>query len=152
MKKLILSVVLTAAFGFCFAPINLGKVPPGKIRPELTDEERGKQQNNTPQIGEVGVVPQRDNAPTMPETTTDPSGADTITNAMKQTDAPKATNAQRDLQTATETLKGGSPAGMSNMLIWALIFGGLGFGIIFGVRRWADKVVPEMPKKKKVTW
>jgi len=154
MKKLILSVVLAASFGFCFAPINLGKVPAGKIKRELTDEERALQQNNTPQIGEVGIVPEKENAPTMPEQTNDPGAESTVANALQHpSDAPKPSeSAKKDLITAKDTMAGASSSGMSNMLIWALVFGGLGFGIIFGVRRWADKVVPEIPKKKKVTW
>jgi hypothetical protein len=153
MKKLILSVVLALSFGFCFAPINMGRVPANKIKRELTDEERGKQQNNTPQIGEVGVVPEKDNEPTLPESTNDPAAQNTVATALKHaSEAPKPSDrAKEDLAVATDNMKS-SDSGGRNMLIWALIFAGLGFGIMFGVKRWADKVVPDVPKKKKVSW
>jgi len=153
MKKIGLSIVLALSFGFCFAPINLGPVPENMKKRELTDEERGKQQNNTPQIGEVGIVQQRENAPEMPDTTNDLSAQNTVANAMKHKDSPKPSDtAKKDVLTATETMEGAKPKSKASLLVWALVFGALGFGIVFGLRRWADKVVPDVPKKKKVTW
>lgn len=154
MKKLILCVMLISAFGFCFAPINMGEVPAGMKKRELTEEERAKQQNHLPQIGEVGVVPEKDNAPIMPTTEDDPSAQQTVAGALDQRrEAPKPSeSAKNDLIKADQTMKSARSEGKFGMLLWALVFAVLGFGIVLGVRKYVDKVVPDVPKKKKVNW
>jgi hypothetical protein len=154
MKKLILCLMLVSAFGFCFAPINMGEVPAGMKKPELSEAERAKQQNHLPQIGEVGIVPEKDNAPIMPTTVDDPSAQQTVAGALDQRkDSPKASeSAKDDLIKADQTMKSAKADSKFGMLFWAAIFAVLGFGIVLGVRKYVDKVVPDVPKKKKVNW
>ncbi|MBC8064745.1 MAG: hypothetical protein H7Y17_07945 [Chlorobia bacterium] len=157
MKKLILSLLLTAAFGFCFAPINLGGVPAGMHKREHSESERAAQQSHLPQIGEVGGVPGIDGGTTAPAMTNDPNARNAVANAMRPHNGvpQQSESAKRDLAVAAAALKANGPASKVGTFAWAGVFAAIGFGIVFGLKKWADKALPNPTSasaKKSANW
>lgn len=143
MKKLLLSLLLSASFGFCFAPINRGLVPPDQIQRELSEADRAKQQYNLPQIGNVGGVESGPGTSVSGPGPGDSDAANTVANAGNRAEGPQVNDrAKKDLALASQNMKSGAQKAQS-VLIWALLLGILGFGIVTGLRKWADKAIPQ---------
>jgi len=152
MKKVLLTVILAAAFGFCFAPINRGLVPPSQIQRESTEAERAAQQNNLPQIGNVGGG---DSGPSQGGVASPSNSGDgnALATAMQQMDGAKQEEQAREAlavanRNLSEKAKGSTP-----YVLWAAILGAVGFGLVYGARKWADKAIPEpVVARKTAKW
>lgn len=58
----------------------------------------------------------------------------------------------KDILVAAELQKHEGAFAPFRTTIWAILFILLGLGVVFGLKMWADKVVPAMPAKRSVKW
>jgi hypothetical protein len=152
MKKVLLTVILSAAFGFCFAPINRGLVPPDQIQRESTEAERAAQQSNLPQIGNVGGP---DSGPGQSGSGREGSSGDgsALATAMQQMEGAKQEEQAREALAIANQNLNAKAKGSPSYFLWAAVLGALGFGLVYGARKWADKAIPEpMTAKKAAKW
>lgn len=148
MRKLIALFTILSFSGLCFAPINLEEKPSNwQIRPEANEQQLREAQSRQKVVGEVGVVMQR--APERsPELNSADPGAKAMLGQAEQTLSQEG--AKETLVAAEQNRQSG---GGSTFWFWGVAFGALGFGVVYGLRMWANKAIPEpVVKGRKVTW
>lgn len=142
MKKLSIVMFGLALAGACFAPINLPYRPANGVRPDVaTEDQLRQQQMNQQRIGNLGGVPdgteRRDDL--VPPRAGEPDAATTVATA----EIPNDPEASQNLKKAEENVKN-EKSGPFRMLMWVLFLGAFGFAVMVGVRKWADKAIPEV--------
>lgn len=142
MKKILTIVAIFGWAGACFAPINLPYRPANGVRPDVaTEEQLQREQMNQQQIGNLGGVPsgteRRDDI--VQPTSGEPDAASTVAGAETPND-PAAGETIKQAEKNIQSEKGG----LLRMLLWAMVLGAFGFAVVFGVRKWADRALPEI--------
>lgn len=96
---------------------------------------------NQQQIGNLGGVPsgteRRDDI--VQPTSGEPDAASTVAGAETPND-PAAGETIKQAEKNIQSEKGG----LLRMLLWAMVLGAFGFAVVFGVRKWADRALPEI--------
>lgn len=117
--------------------------PPGfEYHPEQSQEQVEQQQGSTGYYEEVGVVEGDIRKPDTSPTSGDPEAARAILQASE--DSEKAHNA---LLQAEKDITSGGRSGPSPVMWGVMVIAVIGLGV-FALKKYADKVVPEPPKRK----
>ena len=153
MRKILLSLFVTTFAGFCFAPIQLHDRPDNARRlPAATESDLQRQQGQQKVVGEIGTVPQQTEDHSTPSSAPSDSGAQGVLGQAQDRLDNNDPKAQQVLQAAQKQLEQ-EKQGPMPMLFMGGLFLVVGFGVIFGLRQWANKALPDMPDvSKKVSW
>jgi hypothetical protein len=149
IKPTLVSIACTFVLSaFCYAPI-LDKPPDAKFYPETTQEVVAEQQKYQGTIGEVGQTPLRTD---VPEGAQGGQGGDAAA-AMSAANRHQSEHAlaAQTLLAAEQNVRGGASASPIRF-VWPVLFLGVGFAIVMGVRSYVSRKIPEMPKPKKMSW
>lgn len=155
MRKLILSLIAVSLAGFCFAPIELGQKPSNGYKPPAaTEQDLQRQQQNQKTMGQVGSVPEHDGGTAeVGPATSDGTGSTVLGQAQKNQSASTSEDPQaKQVLAAANDELARKQSGVAPTLFVGGIFLCLGFAVVFGIRQWATKNMPDVPTAKQVNW
>ncbi len=142
MKKLLSIVVAALAVGAC--AFHEDK-PRGKTWiPEESDASVGTKQKYQGTVPTYGDVPLNTQVESAPAPTVDPGARENLGAAAEQIDGRQVLDEGRN-RTDARSSGGGFPW-------WALAILPVGFGVVAGLRQWANRALPEPPQPKKPQW
>lgn len=145
--KLCLTLAIVALCASCWAPIKDPRTNV-KIQQEASQSELAQEQALQKVQGVVGYVPAVTDRQDVDPTPSNSAAGNDLAKATARLDG---TLAQQNLDKANSMLHR-PRATMTTMGLWGFLFLTLGLGAAFAFRQWANKVVPDMPKPKRVTW
>lgn len=119
-----------------------------KIDPEATEAKKEQSQRFQRVQGEVGTVPVRTENLDHPVAEFN-GDAKNILRAASPTGSDS--DATQVLQKAALKLHHEEKSPVTTFFLGFLVLG-LGFGVVFGVKTWVERQMPEIPKPKQVTW
>lgn len=133
----------------CLVAMSFGFIkdkPEGaKFAPNQTEEEVAAQQAHQATLSEQNAIDYEGQAEGTPEGTSESDAAAALQSAEQARDSQKESDeeAKRVLAVAQKAQSAGPSGGFS----WTwILFGALGFGVVLGVRSYANRVVPAMPE------
>lgn len=142
MKKLMTIIVAALAVGaYAFHEDK----PKGKTWiPEESDASVGTKQKYQGTVPTYGDVPLNTRAETAPDPTVDPGARQNLGTAAEQIDGRQVLE-EGGNRTSANASGGGFPW-------WALAILPIGFGVVAGLKQWANRALPEPPQPKKMQW
>lgn len=133
MLKRLIPVFVVFGFVFAKSPAPIYDRPSDfKPVPERSQDEVAKEQLMQRTQGEVGQV----EADTTPE-----SAAHEMSEQQAAADLSSANSGRETLINAESDLKSAKSKPQRN-LMWGLLFLALGFGVVLGIRQWANRAIP----------
>lgn len=142
MKKIVTIVVAALAVG---ASAFHEDKPKGKDWiPEETDASVGTKQKYQGTVPTVGDVPLNTRTENAPPPSIDPAARQDLGSAAQQIDGRQVLD-EGGKRMGRETSSGGFPW-------WALAILPVGFGVVAGLKQWANRTLPEPPQPKKPQW